>query len=167
MKKRKKVFVIVLACFFVLSLLSFFARFTKLTAQVHFNFDQKSLLLITEYLKDEPELTIHTFDKIINFYSGTDVTEVPLNKIENQAVKKAIQYLFNVRGYYYIERNDNSIIFTKRAWGDFRTGLVYLVDENADLESEVEYLTLSEPLSDSGWYYWESDYQKWKSIHLW
>ena len=130
MNKRKRILIIVLACFCVLS---FLVRFTKSTAQAHFNFDQKSLLLITEYLKDESKLTIHTFDKIIKYYSGTDVTEVPLSSLENLDVKKAIQYLFYVRGYYHISRRENSVIFTKRAWGDFRTGLVYLIDKNADL----------------------------------
>lgn len=159
MKKVKKLFLIALTVFILLSFATFLMRFTEDSAQQHFDFDKESLLLITEYLKNEPEQYIHSLGWTVNIIEPA--TTQHLFSIENATAKNTIAYLFCIRGYYCIEKTDDSIIFIKEIWKR-DSGIVYLMDNNpSKLEDEVNYLTKSKPLKDPGWYYFESDYDVW------
>ena len=134
----------------------------KEKAEKYFQRDKKEIILITEYLNesDYPEIYINESDleKGTMFIGTTDIRDVT---IEDEKVKKAINWLFKRRGYKIIDKTDNTISFTR--WTrlmDFGAGIAYSINEKD--EPVLQYLTKLEALSEDGWYYYEEDYNEWR-----
>lgn len=86
--------------------------------------------------------------------------------MEFQSVKmEQIVEKLKEKGYYYITKRENVVIFD--VWRkpfdvEFEAGFVYSVDGSGDL-SEISYLTDQRSLPKQNWYYYESDYNEWRS----
>ncbi len=69
------------------------------------------------------------------------------------------------KGYNRITKKENIVIFD--VWRkflnvEFEAGFVYSIDGSGDL-SAVQFLTYQRPLSMENWYYYEVDYNEWRS----
>ena len=126
----------------------------------YFKKDNADIMLITEFLIDSEHLEISiskNFQKEGYMFAGVNLRDI---KIEDEAVVKAVNRLFNRRGYRVIEKRYGTISFEKWAMFEKDRGIVYSI--NGKDEPTLPYLTKLEPLSKTGWYYYEEDYNEWR-----
>ena len=121
-----------------------------------FNFTSNSGIL--EYLTSYNESEIH-----IETDGTLRIGEYPTTRVEDvkdEEVVSAISVLRS-KGYRHISRIDNTIrVVCKSKFRDFNSGIAYSI--NGEDEPKLTYLTKIEPLSEDGWYYYESDYNEWR-----
>lgn len=126
----------------------------------YFERDKADFVLIIEYFiqSDYSDIII---DKT-NFKEGIISTGTNMRgkKIEDNAVVKAIERLFK-RGYRKIGIYNNTIYFVKRIMFEEERGIAYSI--NGEDKPIVEFLTKLDPLSQDGWYYYEADYNEWRT----
>ena len=114
--------------------------------------DQESFRIIIDYFMASKDTKIF-IDKAS--YKKDDM-KVAGHKIQDKQVLKTLKYFFTIKGYKVIGRNGNTIYFEKWSFGERSIGLAYLIEEDADLW--IDALVKSVPLSQSRWYYYETDY---------
>jgi hypothetical protein len=69
------------------------------------------------------------------------------------------------KGYLQIQKMDSIVVFDiwrKRFNEEFESGFVYSTYGTGDL-SAIPFLVYQRPLSKENWYYYESDYNEWRS----
>ena len=127
----------------------------------YFKRDNADIILITDYFIDSsnPEIYVRKSD----FKDGKILTgdNMLYEKIENEAVIKAIGRIFKKQGYSVIGKNNNTIYFQKWSMFEEDRGIAYSINGND--KPIVEFLTKLEPLSKNGWYYYEADYNEWRN----
>lgn len=127
----------------------------------YFDQEKNDLFLVTEYLTklEWSEIYINKSDFRKNIlYIGVAANEV---KIDEEEVATAIVRLVKKRNYKVIKKNGNTIYFEKWFFGEECRGIAYSI--NRKDKPVIEYLTELEPLSENGWYYYEADYNEWRS----
>lgn len=117
-----------------------------------YEYDKEDFRLIIDYFMASKDTKIF-IDKAS--YKKDDM-KVAGHKIQDKQVLKTLKYFFTIKGYKVIGRNGNTIYFEKWSFGERSIGLAYLIEEDADLW--IEALVKSVPLSQSRWYYYETDY---------
>ena len=121
-------------------------------AERTFQRDKSKFNIIIEFLikSDYGIITINE----IYCEEGTMLVGNKLVDINDESISKTIDDLLGIRGYEKIARYGNTIYFEK--WGllDASAGIAYSIDETKSID--IPYLTQSIPLSQSGWYYYET-----------
>ena len=117
--------------------------------------------VINDYL-----LELGDRDAYISDNDGSILIELHDGKIEDDAVMQSVQSLWK-KGcdsiYKNRERNSISYSLWHRTMGGVECGFEYAIDHT--LFPEVQYQTEMNPLSEEGWYYYLSEYEKWRSEH--
>lgn len=115
--------------------------------------DKESLILIKDYFMNNP---------IASYINSLDFKSTNYSKlIKEEDVVLAFNYLFK-NGYTEVGKQGNTIYFLKWTRGsNLGIGIIYLI--NNETQPELQYITKLEALSESGWYFYESDYIKWKT----
>ncbi len=85
--------------------------------------------------------------------------------IENKEIRAIISDLFQ-KGYSLIIRNDTTVKFER--WEkpfdmEFHAGFAYDYDNMGDLN--IQYVIRQKELAEDNWYYFEVDYNEWRSSH--
>ena len=128
------------------------------TPEEWLNSSANELNLVVEYLTSYNESEIH-----IETDGTLRIGEYPTTRVEDvkdEEVVSAISVLRS-KGYRHISRIDNTIrVVCKSKFRDFNSGIAYSI--NGEDEPKLTYLTKIEPLSEDGWYYYESDYNEWR-----
>lgn len=113
--------------------------------------DQESFRFIIDYFVTSKDTEI-----FINKASyKKDDMKVAGHKIEDKQVLKTLKHFFTIKGYKAIGRNGNTIYFEKWSFGERSRGLAYLIEDD---DLWIEALVKSAPLSQSRWYYYETDF---------
>lgn len=89
---------------------------------------------------------------------GTEFRDV---KIEDPELLENLKPILGY-GFDTIRRSSNFILF--QGWdrlADADGGLVYSLDGKTP---QIEYISLCEPLNQENWYYYETDFNKWRSM---
>ena len=126
----------------------------------HFKKDRADIALVTDYFisSGHSEISISK----LNYKKGFLFTSANRNvKIEDEAVVNAIERLYKKRGYKTIGRDNNTIFFEKWAFLEKNRGVAFSI--NGEDKPAVEFLTELMPLSEDGWYYYESDYEEYRN----
>lgn len=69
------------------------------------------------------------------------------------------------KGYYQVMKRDGTVVFDvwrKSFYAEFEAGFAYSVDGTGDL-STIQFLIGQKPLQEQNWYYYEEDYNQWRS----
>lgn len=130
-----------------------FFRPDKDKIEKYFKRDKNELVIVADYFATY-DLPI-SFNQI-NFYS----TNYKKN-IKDKRVLDAITRLLEDRRYSVIGKSGNTVYFQKWERGaDLGVGLAYSLD---GLEPVLQYLTKLEPLLEENWYFYEEDYNEWRT----
>lgn len=86
-------------------------------------------------------------------------------KVQSSEMEQIVEKLRS-KGYYYITKRENVVIFA--VWRkpfdvEFEAGFVYSIDGSGVLSS-ITFLTYQEPMANKNWYYYESDYNEWRTL---
>lgn len=95
-----------------------------------------------------------------------DFHEYPFDEMDAK-VYNAINYLFKEKGYLGISKSNIQLGVEFRMWTDNRSidcGVIYAVHN--DTEPQPEFVVELVPLPEEGWYYYVSDYNKWRSQQI-
>ncbi|MFT3950868.1 MAG: hypothetical protein QM689_02735 [Oscillospiraceae bacterium] len=149
--------VVGLACAFIYS----FAPPDKSKTEKYFNHDVAEINLVKDYMSYSGYLEIYIDKATIKndtMFTGVITNDV---RIEDSEVVKAIKRLINQRGVNCISKDGNTIYFEKWRLSDQSRGIAYSINKTD--KPELQYLTKLEPLSEDGWYYYETDYNEWRT----
>lgn len=169
MNKALKVFliIIVVGIFVSIFLFLFPTKVSKSTMEKEL-IDNKVIDSVVDYISELPyETVIISNDKDTGldlFVHNEDLKDAAHIRVDNTQIKNNIRYLFEKCNYTVINKEGNTISFQR--WTQFRdvgTGIVYSIDGHTPNESNLQFLTKLEPLSVKNWYYYEEDYNEWKS----
>ena len=164
-KNIKWMLILVLSIAFILSsvwtTISFLFPPNKVKIERHLQRDKYDLKIVADYLKelDYPYVTIDKSGvKNGQMFTGASTG---YQKIDNKTVIKSLKRLLKNRKYKIIGKNYNTIFFQKWRFLEKDRGIAVMVDEEKPIF--VEFLIKSEPLSETGWYYYESDYEEYRN----
>ena len=134
-----------------------------------FGRDKTELTVVCEYLlliDCDATIVYDGTDCYVEKYKpnpSTNKLDIVKEKVENEVVRDAIEKLFSRRGYDEIYKGEHTVIFRKWHRGpDWWGGIAYKINKENQLE--IGYVTEFAPLSDDGWYYYESDFNKWREM---
>lgn len=124
-----------------------------------FENDYEELQTVAEYL-----LSLDHHLVVIRNSSGTmNVDYGDKILLDDKEAKNAVVSLYN-KGYLYISRGENTVRFErwKKALShEFRAGFAYTTNSNGNIN--VQFLLKQQELSVNNWYYYEEDYNEWRS----
>ena len=124
----------------------------------YFTQDKDDLIIIADYLisLDYPSVWINK-SRVKNgiMFTGAATRE---KKIEDKTVLESLKRILNDKNYIRLGKDEDTIFFEKWNYIEKVRGFAFPIN-NEDSPC-VEYLAKSEPLSENGWYYYESDYEK-------
>lgn len=149
---------IIIIAIIILGMVTFYAvdpflRPDKNKMEKYFKRDKNDLIIVVDYFAN-CDLSI-SFNQM-NFYS----TNYKKN-IKDKRVLEAITRLFEDRRYSVIGKSGNTVYFQKWERGaDLGVGIAYSLDE---VEPVLQYLTKLEPLLEENWYFYEEDYNEWRT----
>ena len=120
-----------------------------------FSCSKNDFVVVQEFLEN----TDFDYISIDNAY---DEMYVGYNKtIDDASVVTSITKIIKTYNFHKIEKDNNTILFSKRSLlRDFYYGIAYPINNND--EPYVLFLTRMEPLPEDNWYYFESDYEEWR-----
>ncbi len=168
MKKRKQLSIISLIVFIVTVLViglfcNFIANIKRPNEEIMEKIlqqDREDLQTIVEYLDgleyDYVEIDKQDINNEIMF-TGADSSQ---QDIESEIAIKSLKLILKKRNFKRIVKNDNTVYFEKWVFVEKSRGLAFVL--NNEQKPVVEYLVKSEKLTVNGWYYYESDYEKWR-----
>lgn len=139
----------------------------KIKKEFYDNYD--TISYITEALEEETSYSIIKIQGVDYIYDdgnfgtwfvcddeiGTERTE----KIQDVELVEALNKIFKERKYEVVRKNDKTILFQLWATLDVGKGVVYV---SGGEEPSIEFLTKYEKLDKENWFYYESDFNKWK-----
>lgn len=174
MKKKDK-FIVVCAlilgvlqvCAVWVSILSVCSRVFKIgllpfnrgVAQNFYYSDEDDILLIKEYFIQSEFPEIYISDMSGYMFTGIDTKNV---QIKNKEVLAAVKRLMFRKGYINMAKEGNTINFTMwRGIADVMKGIAYSID--GENKPTLQFLTKLEPLKEPGWYYYEEDYNEYRT----
>ena len=110
-----------------------------------------------------------TLSNISNYLIKNGIDELYINlneyneevQIGDRNIMEEIEKLTNKR-YLVIEKNDNTIVFMR--WSNLNSGRGFVYSINGSIP-ELQFLTYLKECSEPNWYYYEEDFNKWKSEH--
>ncbi len=126
-------------------------------AEKHLKHDKADLQHIIEWMQDT-EYEYVAFERGDEFMLG-NVESLPIP----EEIRSAVEHLLNHRGYRLISMNRKQNTIRFQYWSsihDQSCGIAFVIDENGS--PDVDYMTLSEPLSVNGWYYYYVDVNEWR-----
>lgn len=126
----------------------------------HFQRDKETLTVVVDYLNDldYPFVSISKSNiKTGEMFTGA-YTEY--QKIDDEAIVKAMKKLLNIGKYSVIGKSNNTVYFQKWSFIQKERGIAVAL--NKDSRPVVEFLIKSESLSEPGWYYYEADYEEYR-----
>lgn len=135
--------------------------FGKEKAALKMNADWEEISTITDFLitVDTPFVSFKKGDRVNG--SQFEITNENMFTDNDTETRNAVARLILERKYKSVIKDKNYIKFLQWTWFmDEGRGVVYSIDGN---EPEIQYVTLLEPLDRPGWYYYESDFNKWRS----
>ena len=134
-----------------------------------FHVNNVHLLAVVEYLINVG------YDRITVRPIGRDVRRSHVDEIElfmfetrswipvdNKEVCYSLNALFDA-GYQSITKSENFIRFVRWAGLDVGRGLVYSIDGSIPDETDIQFLTFIEPISEPRWFFYVSDFNEWRS----
>ena len=120
----------------------------------------KEILLINDYLLDFGNIDVVIKNKYGDMLIGWKKEET----VENDEVRDAIRSLWK-KGCLEIYKDfkNNAIIYQiwRRTIGHVQGGFVYAIDTT--MLPDIQFLTELRPLTRDGWYYYNAEYEKWRS----
>ena len=126
----------------------------------YFERDKSDFAIITEYFINSGYSYINIDKSNIKkstMFTGANTYD---KRIEDDAVIKSLNRLFEKQGYHVIGRNDNTVFFQKWSFLEKDRGIAYSI--NGKDKPVVEFLIKLETLSENGWYYYEADYNEYR-----
>lgn len=125
----------------------------------YFQRDKDDLKIVADYL-GELDYSYVTIDKS-GVESGQMFTgaSTRYQKIDDKTVMESLKRLLKNKMYKIVGKNNNTIFFQKWRFLEKDRGIA--VNEEGPIL--VEFLIKSEPLSETGWYYYESDYEEYRN----
>ena len=135
--------------------------FNKEKAMDKMNEDWKEISLVTDFLiqTDQTLVVLERGDGIK--YSRHEISGGEIFPNNDTAEYTAAKHLVLKRKYKAITKHKNYVKFLMwTRFTDVGKGIVYSIDGR---KPDVQYLTKLEPLDRPGWYYYESDFNEWKS----
>lgn len=137
-------------------------------AETNYMLNKRYILTVIEYMESLPYDYVSISDcdylfsedgKYGTYYAGNDDGGTD-RKIEDEKVLKALDTLLTVGRYDSITKNGNIIEFHIWSTGNDRSGgIVFSLDGSTQ---QIEFQSKLEPLSMKNWYYYETDFQKFK-----
>lgn len=125
----------------------------------HFLDNRQDIQTIVDFLVDSPYEDIYIMDA-----SGIVTADLEKITLTDETVTAAITALISDGNYHSISKSGNTIDFLYWSGStDIGCGLAYSIN-GTDLP-DVQFCTTLTPLSESGWYYYVEDYNKWRSSH--
>ncbi len=156
MKKSRKIIYVI---GFVLVAVFLFAAIRQCTVYYILPPDQDMAEQLYAYDQDAFELIIDYFvesgDVHIRIYDDSDM-HIGGKKIEDKRVSDALKKLLTIKDYNMIGRNGDTVYFEKWSFGERSRGIAYSITGEETLL--IDCLVKQEPLSRTGWYYYETEY---------
>ena len=168
MTKYKKLLIVVSILFIIAIVIFLWLPPSQERMEKYFLRDKAELNVVCEYLSTvDCDATIE-YDRT-DYYlikyelvQSTNKLDLVKLKIEDEVVVDAVKKLFIKRGYHKIYKNENTVVFAKWHRGpDLSGGVAYRINESAEIE--IGYVTKLSPLMDENWYYYEVNYNEWRS----
>ena len=129
-----------------------------------FKRDRESLCIIADYLSDL-DYSFVVIDKSglknETMFTGAYTR---YQKINDKRVMKSLNKVLCYGKYLTVGKSDNTVFFKKWKFLEKDRGIAFSI--NKDEPPAVEFLVKYEKLSESGWYYYESDYEEWRTKAL-
>lgn len=149
--------IIIISALLVNMCLDPFYRPDKEKMEKYFKRDRDDIIIIVDYFSNNSSSSI-IFNHP-NIKANTDRF-----KVDDDIVLEAINILLNERGYSVIGKRENTIYFQKWTRGaNLGIGISYSI--NKEDKPIIDHITKLEPLSESGWYFYEEDFEEWKLNH--
>ncbi len=117
--------------------------------------NHEDILLLTEFLIQLDYEEVHIRDTSGYMFTGLETGDV---KIKDSLIASVAKKLLDENICSAIEKEGNTISFIM--WENLRNvtkGVAYLIDGTSKVLN-IDYLVKSEPLKETGWYYFEADY---------
>lgn len=128
----------------------------KNTVQQVFDDHYEDIMLLVSFME-----TSGYKDIIISDASGTIFADFSHLQIQDSDVGNAIEHLLKKGPYIKIAKLDGTISMLQwTGLQDIGCGVLY--SENIEESIDVEFVTELIPLSEEGWFYYVSDYNKWR-----
>lgn len=125
--------------------------------------NEECFSIIADYLSELPYSDIYINKSELNdltMFAGLEHGYIP---IQDTDVVNALCTLFDKKICSVIGRYENTIHFQCHTRGmDFGSGIAYSIDGAAPI---LQFLTYTEDLPNSQWYYYEEDFNKYKMDH--
>jgi len=160
------VLILVLAYIIISYAALFFAGnpvFMPSTASIEASFKQNrsDLLAVSEYVKSLEYDTVYiTKDGVVSVADYESGQRGERIEISDQDVVAAVERLFQKSNFHVISSIPNEFIeFQKWSARDIGCGIAYSFDED---KPAIEFVTELIPLSESGWYYYVSDFNTYR-----
>lgn len=131
-----------------------------------FQEDAADLKLVARYLSglDYSYISIDE-DRLEEGLMLTDAG-IQYQKIENASAMEALDRLLGWGDYNCVTKSEQTIVFEKWDCAGKDRGIAYTIRE--ETKPMVQFLIHSEPLSESGWYYYEACYEEYRTRNeLW
>lgn len=130
---------------------------------VVFERDYAQIIAVTGYLTalEEDEVYISMDNANPNRIKGE--CGKPL-EFYSEEIERIVGELDN-KGYYQVTKRDGVVIFDvwrKPLDAEFESGFAYSADGTGEL-STIQFLIGQRPLREQNWYYYEADYNEWRS----
>ena len=126
-----------------------------------FQKDKDNLSIVADYLSSL-DYSYISIDKD-NIKDGVMFTgaDTRYQDIDDKVVVEALRVLLNDRDYIVVGKNEETVFFEKWRFLEKDRGIAVTVDtEDAP---EVEFIVRYEALSETGWYYYEADYEEYRN----
>ncbi len=155
------VFVIIIVASITFGIVFTYGQPDKEKTEKCFQQDGSDLRLIADYLANSEYdfICIDASDIKKEVMFTGHVTDD--QKIDDKAVLKALKRLLKYGKYKEVRKSYDTVVFEKWHFFEQERGIATPVDK--EKLPVVEYLILSEPLSEKGWYYYQADYEEWRS----
>ena len=164
-------FIIIAVVYHIVFQTYWFFSFTRLTMpsqdtiNSNFSKDKESLVTITEYARglEYEFISIRSHKNDNGMITISDTKSSIFGEemqISDPNVIDVLTHLFNECGYNNISKTKNEFIeFQKWSTRNVGCGIVYSYNGE---EPNIEFLTILEPLDESGWYYYVSDFDEYR-----
>ena len=119
--------------------------------------NQDAINVIVEYMIDTGYEDIY-----ISGADGSMLANLTKTQIRDDLFFKAVKQLIQSEEYIHISKNGNTIHFLQwRGITDIGCGIAYSI--NGVDAPVVQFMTVLEPISNDGWFYYVSDYNEWRA----
>lgn len=123
----------------------------------HFLNNYRDIQVVVEYMANSPYEDLFIIDT-----SGTMQADLTWMQIENEEVMTAVNNLLGNGEYIKIIKTGNTIYMLQwTGTRDIGCGIAYSI--NGTDVPDVQFTTTLVPITEDGWYYYISDYNKWRS----